>query len=57
MTAKLDQLLRPLPEGATYLGFIFARGDTPRQVERALRDAHATLEIRLERAIEVQVDS
>ena len=54
MTAKVDQLLLPLPEGATYLGFIFARGDTIRDVERSLRDAHACLEISLERAIEVR---
>lgn len=55
MTAKVDQLLVPLPEGATYLGFIFARGDTIRDVERSLRDAHARLEIRLDRPIEVRI--
>ena len=27
VTAKADQLLVPLPEGASYLGFIFARAD------------------------------
>ncbi len=43
VTAKPDQLIVPLPEGASYLGFIFARGDTPEAVERALRDAHARL--------------
>jgi biotin carboxylase len=43
ITAKPDQLLVPLPEGASYLGFIFARGDRPDAVERALRDAHACL--------------
>jgi biotin carboxylase len=56
MTAKLDQLLLPLPEGATYLGFIFARGGTIQDVERSLRDAHARLEIRLDRPIEVRVE-
>ena len=30
----------PLPEGASYLGFIFARGNTPESVEAALREAH-----------------
>ncbi len=35
--------LVPLPEGASYLGFIFARGDTPQQVEAALRNAHSKL--------------
>jgi hypothetical protein len=37
--------LVPLPEGASYLGFIFARGDTPAQAEAALRQAHACLNI------------
>ena len=31
LTAKIDQTLVPLPEGATYLGFIFARGPTRRR--------------------------
>lgn len=35
----------PLPEGGRYLGFLFARGDTPDQVEDALRRAHARLEV------------
>ena len=43
ITAKADQLLIPLPEGASYLGFIFARGDEPGDVDRALRAAHARL--------------
>ena len=37
--------VRPLPEADRYLGFLFARGETPEQVERALRTAHAQLEI------------
>ena len=43
VTAKPDQLLVPLPEGASYLGFIFARAATPALVEQALRAAHARL--------------
>jgi biotin carboxylase len=43
ITAKLRQKLVPLPEGASYLGFIFARADRPEQVEEALRQAHARL--------------
>lgn len=35
----------PLPEGDRYLGFLFARAETPAQVERALRAAHARLDI------------
>jgi biotin carboxylase len=37
--------VQPLPEGDRYLGFLFARGQSPEDVERALRDAHAALEI------------
>jgi hypothetical protein len=37
--------VRPLPEGDRYLGFLFARGETPEQVERTLRTAHGQLEI------------
>ncbi len=35
--------LVPLPEGAAYLGFIFAQGPDPKSVENALREAHACL--------------
>jgi biotin carboxylase len=43
ITAKIDQQLVPLPEGASYFGFIFARASAPAAVERALREAHACL--------------
>jgi hypothetical protein len=43
VTARVDQLLLPLPEGASYLGFIFARAGRAADVDRALRDAHARL--------------
>ena len=43
ITAKIDQLLVPLPEGASYLGFIFARGDRPADVEESLITAHGRL--------------
>ena len=35
--------LVPLPEGNRYLGFVFARGATPDEVERTLREAHRRL--------------
>jgi biotin carboxylase len=37
--------LVPLPEGATYLGFIFAHAPTPPAAEASLREAHARLKI------------
>jgi len=43
MTAKADQRLVPLPEGSSYLGFIFAHGATADAVEASLRAAHACL--------------
>ncbi len=43
VTAKTDQLLIPLPEGASYLGFIFAHGATSEAVTQSLRAAHARL--------------
>ena len=43
ITAHVGQELVPLPEGWQYLGFIFARADTPADVEDALRRAHARL--------------
>ena len=43
ITAGLNHSLTPLPEGNSYLGFIFASGDTPEGVEEALRAAHARL--------------
>jgi biotin carboxylase len=43
--------VRPLPEGDAYLGFAFARGERPEEVEAALRRAHATLEIDIRPAL------
>jgi biotin carboxylase len=35
----------PLPEGDRYLGFVFARGSSPEEVEFALRRAEAALDV------------
>jgi biotin carboxylase len=43
ITAHLGQEIIPLPEGWQYLGFIFARGSAPEEVEQALRRSHARL--------------
>jgi hypothetical protein len=53
ITAKLNQPLVPLPEGASYLGFIFARGNTPCEVETAIREAHSHLRFDIRREIPV----
>jgi hypothetical protein len=51
ITAKTDQQLLPLPEGNTYLGFIFAGADGPADVEAALRAAHGRLRFRIDRSL------
>jgi hypothetical protein len=51
ITAKLNYPLVPLPEGASYLGFIFARGETPAGVEDAIRTAHKLLKFEIRREI------
>lgn len=48
ITIPFDQEVVPLPEGNRYLGFIFARGETPVDVETALRNAHRRLEFVIE---------
>lgn len=48
MTAKLHNPVVPLPEGDSYLGFLFARGESPAQVEAALREAHGKLKFAIE---------
>ncbi len=53
ITAKERQKLLPLPEGASYLGFIFARAESPERVERALRQAHACLQFEIATALPV----
>ncbi|HET7786181.1 MAG TPA: ATP-grasp domain-containing protein [Myxococcales bacterium] len=44
ITAHLREELVPLPEGASYLGFAFARGRSPDEVEAALRTAGGAIE-------------
>ena len=57
ITAKLNYWLTPLPEGESYLGFIFARGASPVEVEAALRAAHACLRFDVQPVIPLEVGS
>ncbi len=45
ITAREHEELVPLPEGNSYLGFLFAQGSTPQDVEDALRTAFACLKV------------
>jgi biotin carboxylase len=53
LTIAPGRTLVPLPEGNRYLGFVFARGETPQVVEAALRSALERLRVRVkpERAL------
>jgi biotin carboxylase len=50
ITVPRGRRVVPLPEGDRYLGFLFARGETPADVEAALRAAHGTLEVAIDPA-------
>ena len=47
ITARVHDYIAAWPEGASYLGFLFAKGDAPAAVEAALRTAHAQLKFTL----------
>ena len=55
ITAKVNHPLVPLPEGSSYLGFIFARGSSPAVAEAALRQAHLCLQFVIEPTITLTV--
>jgi biotin carboxylase len=48
LTVPIGGELEPLPEGNRYLGFIFARGRRPDEVEAALRRGHDHLRFEVE---------
>lgn len=52
ITAKDGQLLIPLPEGSSYVGFLFARADSPAEVEAALRKSHGELRFEIAAVLE-----
>ena len=47
ITVPPGRAVRALPEGDRYLGFLFARGDSPSAVVATLREAHAKLDVRI----------
>jgi biotin carboxylase len=54
ITIPLDNLVVALPEGASYLGFMFARADTPVEVEAVLREAHRKLRFDIQPSLAVK---
>lgn len=55
ITAPLNNMLKQLPEGDSYLGFIFARGATPEDVETSLRQAHEKLEFEIAAVVPLHI--
>lgn len=54
ITARLHDSIAAWPEGSSYLGFIFARGETSREVEQALRTAHQRLSFTIIQSLPVE---
>jgi predicted ATP-grasp superfamily ATP-dependent carboligase len=54
ITARLHDFIAAWPEGSSYLGFIFARGEEPAEVVAALQQAHAKLHFTLAERLPVE---
>ena len=54
ITARLHDCIAAWPEGASYLGFLFARAETAEEVEVALRAAHAELRFTIRERLAVE---
>jgi hypothetical protein len=54
ITARLHDYIEAWPEGASYLGFLFATAETPGEVEQTLRAAHAKLRLTMTPRLPVQ---
>lgn len=54
ITARWHDYIAAWPEGSSYLGFLFARGESPAEVENALREGHARLTFSLSPRLPVE---
>ena len=54
ITARLHDYIAAWPEGSSYLGFLFARGNSAREVEDAIRIAHAKLRFEITSRLPVE---
>ena len=54
ITARLHDYIAAWPEGSSYLGFLFAHGETAKEVESALRIAHSKLSFALMERLTVE---
>lgn len=54
ITARLQDYIAAWPEGSSYLGFLFAKGNSPEEVEHAIREAHKKLHFRITARLRVE---
>src|SRR6202140_4802952 len=54
ITARLHDYIEAWPEGASYLGFLFASAETPHEVEQTLRASHEKLRFTIAPRLPVQ---
>lgn len=54
ITARLHDYIAAWPEGSSYLGFLFARGESAEAVEAALRAAHGKLRFAIRERLAVE---
>ena len=54
ITARLHDYVAAWPEGSSYLGFIFARGDSAEEAEEVLREAHRRMKFRFSPRLPVE---
>jgi hypothetical protein len=54
ITARIHDAIAAWPEGSAYLGFLFARGNTPEEVEQALHQAHEKLSFKITPSLPVE---
>ena len=54
ITARLHDQILAWPEGSSFLGFIFARAESPAAAEHALREAHSKLHFQIRQSLPVK---
>jgi hypothetical protein len=54
ITARLHDYIAAWPEGSSYLGFLFARGESAEEVEAALREANGKLRFVIRQRLAVE---
>jgi biotin carboxylase len=54
ITARVHDEILAWPEGSSYLGFIFAKSESPAGAERALREAHCKLHFQIHPTLPVK---